>query len=212
MANVKRLLDTVAAHPLVRSRQRVQDHAEVLTPAWLVDDMLDLVKAESERVESRFLEPACGTGNFLIRVLGRKMATAKARYGRSIFEKRHHMLLALMSIYGIEIQGDNVAECRRNLLVLFNGYVGSEVGDEWHRAAAVVVTANIVQGDALAMITHRGEPIVFPEWGYIGKGKFQRRDFRYDRLAGPEVFEPVRSYAPMTASQIAESAEEQQDA
>src|SRR4051794_18688362 len=80
VAATSRVLDRLAAKPLVKSRQRVQDHAEVLTPAWLVDDMLDLVKDESERIDSRFLEPACGTGNFLVRVLARKLATVKARY------------------------------------------------------------------------------------------------------------------------------------
>ena len=88
VATTSKFLDRVAAKPLVKSRQRVQDHAEVLTPAWLVDDMLDLVKDESERIDSRFLEPACGTGNFLVRVLARKLATVKTRYGRREFEKK----------------------------------------------------------------------------------------------------------------------------
>jgi hypothetical protein len=213
------VLDRVAAKPLVKSRQRVQDHAEVLTPAWLVDDMLDLVKDESERIDSRFLEPACGTGNFLVRVLARKLATVKTRYGRSEYEKRHHALLALMSIYGIEIQADNAQECRTNLLSLFAAYVGGKSGDEWMRAASVVLGANIVVGDALAMRTINletgfpGLPIVFAEWGYLGHGKYQRRDFRFDRMAGRgsvrpgeahhEVFQPVITYPVMTVAQLA---------
>lgn len=219
MAKDHRVLDRVAAKPLVKSRQRVQDHAEVLTPAWLVDDMIDLVKDESERIESRFLEPACGTGNFLVRVLARKLATVKARYGRSEFEKRHHALLALMSIYGVEVQQDNAEECRANLLSLFAAYVGARAGDDWLRAAHVVVATNIVVGDALAMTTvgilpeTHGHPIVFAEWGYVGKGKFQRRDFRFDRIAGRdvvgpgeahhEVFQPVATYPSMTVGQLA---------
>ena len=219
MARARKLLDTVAAKPLVKSRQRVQDHAEVLTPAWLVDDMLDLVKYESERIDSRFLEPACGTGNFLVRVLARKLVTVKARYGRSEFEKRHHALQALMSIYGIEIQADNAQECRNNLLSLFAAYVGAKAGDEWMRAAAVVVGANIVVGDALAMTTVGtspetvGNPIVFAEWGYLGRGRYQRRDFRFDRMAGRstvrpgerhhEIFQPLTTYPAMTVTQLA---------
>lgn len=219
MARARKLLDKVAAKPLVKSRQRVQDHAEVLTPAWLVDDMLDLVKDESERIESRFLEPACGTGNFLVRVLARKLATVRARYGRSEFEKRHNALLALMSIYGIEIQADNAEECRTNLLSLFTAYVGAKAGDEWMRAALVVVRANIVVGDALAMTTvgtspeSHGHPIVFAEWGYLGRGRFQRRDFRFDRMAGRgavrpgegqhEIFQPLMSYPARTVAQLA---------
>ena len=56
---------------LTRSKQRVADHGEVFTPAWLVEDMLNLVKDESERIDARFLEPACGSGNFLVKVLQR---------------------------------------------------------------------------------------------------------------------------------------------
>lgn len=219
LAGTSEVLDGVAAKPLVKSRQRVQDHAEVLTPAWLVDDMLDVTKDESERIDSRFLEPACGTGNFLVRVLARKLATVKTRYGRSEFEKRHQALLALMSIYGIEIQADNAQECRANLLALFVAYVGAKNGDEWLRAASLVLSLNIVEGDALAMTTvgrspkTNGHPITFAEWGYLGRGRYQRRDFRFDRMAGRssvrpgeahhDVFQPVTVYPTMTVAQLA---------
>src|SRR4051794_38450332 len=101
---------------MVRSKQRVADHGEVFTPPELVEAMIDLVKTEAERIESRFLEPACGSGNFLVPVLRRKLAAVDARYRNSDFERRHYALLALMSIYGIELLDDNVAECRENLL------------------------------------------------------------------------------------------------
>ena len=91
------------AQRLVKSKQRVADHGEVFTPAWMVEDMLDLVKHESERIDSRVLEPACGSGNFLIPVLARKLATVELRHGKSEFEKRHYALLALMCVYGIEL-------------------------------------------------------------------------------------------------------------
>src|SRR5215831_7440967 len=104
---------------LFKSKQRVADHGEVFTPALMVETMLDLVKDESERIDSRFLEPACGSGNFLVPVLKRKLGTVQARYRKSDFEMRHHALLALMSIYGIELLEDNVAECRENLLEVF---------------------------------------------------------------------------------------------
>lgn len=219
VANAKQVLDSVATKPIVKSKRRVHDHAEVLTPAWLVDDMLDLVSDESERIDSRFLEPACGDGNILVRVLARKLATVKSRYGKSDFEMRHQALLALMSIYGIEIQADNAADCRRNLLHVFGGFPGLKVGDDLPRAAQAVLEANIVQGDALAMTTvgaspeTHGHPIVFAEWGYLGRGKYQRRDFLFDALAGRstvqageahhEMFQPVRTYAPMTVKELA---------
>lgn len=202
---------------LTKSKQRVADHGEVFTPEWLVVDMLNLVKAESERIDSRFLEPACGSGNFLIPVLHRKLATVQGRFGGSDFEKRHHALLALMCIYGIELLPDNAAECRTNLLDTLFGYIGHGASDEWYRAAQVVVEANIVQGDAIDMTTWTGEAITFPEWGYLGNGRFQRRDFRLDNLtqrssiegtlfaelAEHDVFIPTKTYPSMTVVEIA---------
>ena len=219
MAKAVKVLDDVAEQPLVKTRQRVQDHAEVLTPAWLVDDMLDLVRDESERIDSRFLEPACGTGNFLVRILARKLATVKKRYGRSDFEKKHYALLALMCIYGIEIQADNVEDCRRNLLSVFSAYVGCARGDILYEAAEKVVEANIVHGDALAMRAYqsgsgtRTKRLRFAEWAYIGKGRYARRDFLYEQVAeratvkagqgDHDAFKPVRDYPPLTVPQIA---------
>ena len=75
---------------LIKSKQRVADHGEVFTPSWMVDAMLDLVKAESERIDARFLEPACGSGNFLVRIVQRKLAAAELKFGNSDFEKRNY--------------------------------------------------------------------------------------------------------------------------
>jgi len=202
---------------LVKSKQRVADHGEVFTPGWMVEDMLDLVKAESERIDSRFLEPACGSGNFLKSVLKRKLITVQARYGRSDFERRHHALFALMCIYGIELLKDNVDECRETLLTIYMEYLRLKNDDVWCKAADVVLNANILQGDALTLTTTEGTPIEFPEWGYLGSGKFQRRDFRYDSLTQRssiegtlfemleehDLFIPTKTYAQMTVEEIA---------
>ncbi len=84
---------------LVKSKKRVVDHGEVFTPPWMVEAMLDLVKGETERIDSRFLEPACGSGNFLVRILQRKLAAVEIKYGRSDFERSQFALLALMCVY-----------------------------------------------------------------------------------------------------------------
>ena len=104
---------------LVKSKQRVADHGEVFTPAWMVEAMLDLVKDETERMDSRFLESACGDGNFLTQILRRKLAAVELKYAKSEFERQHYAMLALMCIYGIELLPDNIAECRVNLLEIF---------------------------------------------------------------------------------------------
>ena len=202
---------------LVKSKQRVADHGEVFTPSWMVEDMLDLVKAESERIDSRFLEPACGSGNFLKSVLKRKLTTVQARYGKSDFERRHHALFALMCIYGIELLKDNVEECRESLLAVYAEYLRVNTDDFWAKAATVVLNANILQGDALTLTTTDGKPIEFPEWGYLGSGRFQRRDFRYDSLTQRssiegtlfemleehELFIPTKTYPQMSVYDIA---------
>ncbi|HEU0073495.1 MAG TPA: DNA methyltransferase [Dehalococcoidia bacterium] len=204
------------------SKQRVADHGEVFTPAWLVEAMLDLVKDEAERIDSRFLEPACGSGNFLVQVLRRKLAAVELKYGKSDFERRYYALLALMCIYGIELLPDNIAECRANLLEIFADYLHIDGSDELYRAAAYVLSQNLVHGDAITMCTHEGESITFPEWGSLGKGRFKRRDFRLARLSGMsdfvkdtsffarsgdhEVFTPVRTFPPMTIRELARAA------
>ncbi|MGN6127075.1 MAG: N-6 DNA methylase [Humibacter sp.] len=210
---------------LVRSKRRVADHGEVFTPAWLVTDMLDLVRSEADRIDSRFLEPACGSGNFLVPVLERKLAAVQARHGASDFEKKHYSLFALMCVYGIELLADNAAECRANLLATYSRFLDAPVratddvqkDDVWTRAAASVLAVNIVQGDALEMKDASGIPITFPEWGYLGRGKYQRRDFRYDHLTERasfqgtlfdafdehEVFRPICTYPPLTVRELA---------
>ena len=201
---------------LVKSKKRVVDHGEVFTPPWMVEAMLDLVKAESERIDARFLEPACGSGNFIARILRRKLAAVELKYGKSDFERRHYALLALMCIYGIELLADNVAECRENALEIFVEYTQVTDEDELYLAGMHVLKANILHGDALTMRTNAGQPIAFAEWGYLGKGKFQRRDFRLDVLTGSanfsaegslfgkhEIFTPTQTYLPMTLRELA---------
>ena len=201
----------------MKSRQRVADHGEVFTPNWTVEAMLDLVKNESERIDSRFLEPACGSGNFLVQVLLRKLATVQKTYGQNEFERNHHALLGLMCIYGIELLEDNAEECRANLISLFLAFLGAGADSKWIEAANVVVAANIIQGDAISMATPSGEAIIFPEWAYLRKGKFARRDFSYDSLTmrssftgtlfdlmpEHELFIPTKNYPTMTVSEIA---------
>ncbi len=205
---------------LIKSKKRVADHGEVFTPPWLVEKMLDLVKGETERIDSRFLEPACGSGNFLVPILQRKLAAVEFKYGKSDFEKRHYALVGLTCCYGIELLADNIAECRANMLEVFAAYLKLDEADELYRAAAHILSLNLIHGDAMTMRDHAGDPILVVEWGYMGKGKFQRRDFRLDRLTGMaafreegtlfaglgrhEIFQPTPDrYPPMTVRELA---------
>lgn len=204
---------------LIKSKQRVSDHGEVFTPEWLVEAMLDLVKDETERLDSRFLEPACGSGNFLTKILKRKLATVEIKYAKSDFDRKHYSVLSLMCIYGIELLQDNIEECKANLLEIFAEYLSLSLDDSFYACGDYVLTQNIVHGDALTMKDMTGNPIAFAEWGYLGKGKFQRRDFRFDVLTGSsafsaegslfadlgkhEIFQPIKTYEPMTVVEIA---------
>ena len=203
-----------------KSKQRVADHGEVFTPAWMVEAMLDLVKGETERIDSRFLEPACGSGNFLVKVLQRKLTAVELKYGKSDFERRHYALYAIMCIYGIELLSDNIAECRATMLEILAEYLNLEKSDDLYRAALYVLSQNLIFGDALKMRTHDDKAITFAEWGYLGKGKFLRRDFRLDSLTlsssfsaedslfaslgRHEIFSPAKDdYPSMTISELA---------
>ena len=207
---------------LIKSKQRVSDHGEVFTPEWLVDAMLDLVKDETERLDSRFLESACGSGNFLKKILKRKLATVEMKYAKSEFDRKNYAILSLMCIYGIELLEDNIAECKENLLEIFAQYLNLKSEDTLYACGDYVLTQNLVHGDALTMKDAGGKPITFAEWGYLGKGKFQRRDFRFDVLTGSsafsaegslfadlgkhEIFQPIKTYEPMTVADIASQA------
>lgn len=207
---------------LIKSKKRVADHGEVFTPPWIAEAMLDLVKDETERIDSRFLEPACGSGNFLVRVLQRKLAAVEIKFRKSEFEKRHYALLSLMCTYGIELLEDNISECRANMLEVLAEYLNIDTSDDLYRAASYVLSQNLVHGDALTMRTRDRQPITFAEWGYLGKGKFQRRDFRLDVLTGSsafnangfhfahlgkhEIFTPTKTYPPMTIRDLATAA------
>jgi len=204
----------------IKSLQRVEDHGEVFTPSTTVEAMLDQVKDETERIDSKFLEPACGSGNFLVPVLQRKLSTVLERYKQSEFEKRNYSLLAVMSIYGIEILKDNIEECKNNLISALKDFVDEDEDGILYKAAATALTINLIHGDALKMKTSQGKDIVFSEWGYLGKGKFQRREFLFDTLTlssafsaedslfsllgRHELFTPLKTYPPLRMNEIAE--------
>lgn len=204
---------------LTKTKQRIADHGEVFTPPWMVEAMLDQVKDETDRIDSRFLEPACGDGNFLVQVLKRKLAAVEIKYGKTDFEKRHYALLSMMCIYGVELLADNIAECRANLLKIFAEYLGLKCDDELYRAGTYILSQNLVHGDAMKMRSSDNSAITFAEWGYLGKGKFQRRDFRYDSLTQSsafskegelfahlgkhEIFIPAKTYPPMSIGELA---------
>lgn len=171
----------------VVSKQRVADHGEVYTGAREVNAMLDLVPAETERIDSRFLEPACGTGNFLVEVLRRKLVVVRNRYARSQLEYEMNAIIAVASVYGVDILPDNVQTCRARLLALWSEWYLENFPKSFKtqalRCAEFILERNILWGDALSLKTpdDKAEPIVFSEWSAVGATMIKRRDYTLRR-------------------------------
>ena len=170
----------------VKSRQRVADHGEVFTAEREVNAMLDLVKQETERIDSTFLEPACGNGNFLAEIIRRKLAVVDAQYKRFPADWEKYSVMAMMSIYGVDILPDNVAECRERLFGIwdaaYQAACKNECNEACRDAVRFILQRNILCGDALTLKAADGSPIVFSEWSMMGRGLVKRRDFRLDVL------------------------------
>jgi len=209
-------MDALFVEKHVVSKKRVADHGEVYTQPRQVNAMLDLVKQETERIDSRFLEPACGHGNFLAEILRRKLRVVESRYGGSAVEYERYTLLAVSSVYGIDILEDNVMQCRERLFGMVDRQFESLFSrDQLLRTIRFVLERNIIWGDALSLMTvgENPKPIIFSEWSLVNASVVKRRDFAFHELLsyhgtreqplfsdlGEEVFfpEPVKEY-PLT--------------
>lgn len=171
----------------VKSKKRVAEHGEVFTSEREVNAMLDLVKQETERIDSRFLEPACGNGNFLAEVLRRKLAVVKAKYKTSQLKYEKYAVIAVSSIYGVDILEDNTHECRERLFNIFDQQYSalykSECKEECRRSIKFLLNRNILWGDALSFTNpETKEPIIFSEWSIVTNDMIKRRDYMFKFL------------------------------
>lgn len=173
----------------IKSKKRVTDHGEVFTAEREVNAMLDLVKQETERIDSRFLEPACGDGNFLAPVLEKKLSVIKDRYAKSQLEFERYTITAVGSIYGVDILEDNVQSCRERLFNIFNDLYTSlykqQCKDACRDSVRFILGRNILLGDALSLKTvgEKAKPIIFSEWSLVTNSQIKRRDFMFAELA-----------------------------
>lgn len=172
----------------VVTKKRITDHGEVYTNKREVNAMLDLVVQETERIDSRFLEPACGTGNFLTEILERKLKVVKSRYAKNQLDYERYAVIAVSSIYGIELLEDNIVECRQRLFAIFDREYGRlfklKAKDECKEAVRYLLAKNILWGDALTLKTvgEHPKPIVFSEWSPVNGSQIKRRDFAFNDL------------------------------
>ena len=177
----------------VKSKKRVTDHGEVFTSEREVNAMLDLVKQETERIDSRFLEPACGTGNFLVEILRRKLKILENRYKKSQLEFERYTVIAISSIYGVDILEDNVVECRNRLFEIFDekytSFYKTKCKEECRISIKYILERNILRGDALTLKTvgNDEQPIVFSEWSAVNGSMIKRRDFTLANLLEAEA-------------------------
>ena len=170
----------------IKSKQRVTDHGEVFTNEREVNAMLDLVKQETERIDSRFLGPACGEGAFLTEILRRKLSVVKSRYAKNAFDYERYSVQAVMSIYGVDILEDNAAICRDNLFEIwdkeYTAICKVQANDECREVVKFILQTNIICGDALTMKQNNGTPITFAEWSFVCPAMVKRRDYQLDVL------------------------------
>ncbi|WP_223198081.1 DNA methyltransferase [Maribacter arenosus] len=171
----------------VKSKKRVTDHGEVFTSEREVNAMLDLVKQETERIDSRFLEPACGNGNFLVEVLRRKLSIVEAKYKKSQLEFERYAVVAISSIYGVDILDDNARECRERLFKIFNEQYTrlykAKCKEDCRTSVRFLLNRNILWGDALDFTNpETKKPIVFSEWSAINGSMLKRRDYVFKFL------------------------------
>ena len=170
------------------SKKRVADRGEVYTGKREVNAMLDLVKRETERIDSRFLESACGTGNFLTEILERKLRIVESRYGKSQLDYERNAVLAVSSVYGIDILEGNVVECRNRLFQIFDQQYSrlfkKRAKEECRRAVRYILDKNIIWGDALTLKTEgdNPRPIFFTEWSLVNGSLLKRRDFAFHEI------------------------------
>ena len=201
----------------IKSRKRVADHGEVFTAEREVKAMCDLVKDETERLDSRFLEPACGDGNFLVDILSRKLEVLKKQYKKSPSDYEKYSVVAVGSIYGVELLQDNIERCRQRLFEIWNkeytAVCKKECSDEFRAVIKFLFQKNILQGNALSLKQvdeHQQDtetPIIFCEWSLVTGNKIKRRDFRLDHLLDrknntPEIFENDLEYDSKTQTFI----------
>jgi hypothetical protein len=183
---VNELKEEIKTDKQVKSKQRVTDHGEVFTNEREVNAMLDLVKHETERIDSRFLEPACGNGNFLAEVLRRKLAVVDARYSKSQVEWERYSVIAVSSIYGVDILEDNAQECRDRLLGIYTDWyakVFKQVNNDCILSVRFLLSRNILWGDALDFTNpETKQPIVFSEWSAVNGSMLKRRDYMFKFL------------------------------
>lgn len=169
-----------------KSKDRIADFGEVFTAEREVNAMLDLVKHETERIESRFLEPACGDGNFLAEVLRRKLEVVRNRYGKNPDDYERYSIIAITSIYGVELLEDNTIECRKRLFNIWNiDYTktsGKYANEECRETVHFILSKNILNGDALSLKQVNGDPIIFAEWTALNGVLLKRRDYRLDEM------------------------------
>lgn len=158
---------------VIKSRKRVRNYGEVFTPEKIVKMMLDLpgIRGACQDLTATFLEPAVGEGAFLVEVLSRKMSMVAKNYNDTITRYENYSLLALSTLYGIELLEDNAQRCVMNMLqAYYEAYQrqarkhGQNPKPKVLESAKLIISKNIVQGNFLNQLSISGKPLVFSEW------------------------------------------------
>jgi len=195
---------TYSINNQIKSRKRVANHAEVFTHEREVNTMLDLVKNETNRIDSRFLEPACGSGNFLVEILNRKLKILEQKYKGSQHDYEQYAVMVISSIYGIDLLQDNVEECRNRLFEIFlkeyQSIFKRNINEKFLGILKIILEKNIVCGDALTMKDNTNKPIIFSEWSMpYNDMRLKRKEYSFK-----DIFSPTLSWSYTTDSDTGE--------
>lgn len=206
----------------VKSKERVQNHGEVFTSEREVNAMLDLVYYETQNIESRFLEPACGDGNFLIKILERKINVVERKYKKSQSDFEKWSFIAISSLYGIDLLEDNIEDCRNRLydkyFEIYSRIYKKKIKYDFLNSIRYVLEHNLLVGNALTMKINESDYIIFPEWSFVKGNNIRRRDYIYKELIREEdskeiisvenknafIPEPVKEYPLISYLRVVE--------
>lgn len=187
---------------LIKSKSRVKDYGEVFTSKKEVINMIDLVKNELVRPESRFLEPACGEGNFLIEILEKKISFVEKNYKKNQIDYERYSILALSSLYGVDLLKENIVKARENLKnIILNNYKKNfqSIKDDYKKSVLYILNKNLLLGDALSLKVNEknNKPIIFSEWAFSDSMKIKRRDFTFKHLIDTRPFEGFNLFSDL---------------
>ena len=194
--------DKIQNHNSSKQIDRIRDYGEVKTRNKEIQGMINLVDHEVKRVDSRFLEPACGDGNFLARILENKLDNILHKSKKDIIKFEIDAIYALSSMYGIELLKDNIDKTRKRLFEIVSNYLTKnfklDIDERYSKSLKYILKKNIIHGNALTLKNIKNKSdIIFSEWSMVNLTEFKRRDFTFNDLLAYQPFKEENLFSDL---------------